>query len=69
MSPWRRRRRDGAESAKAAASESLEQARDDLAAQRAAAIREHRDVILPLRRMRERNHIAEQFIRSIRGTE
>lgn len=38
------------------------QAEAELRRQQAAASAEHRDVLAPLRRMRERNHIAEDFI-------
>jgi hypothetical protein len=41
---------------------SRERAEAELGRQVAAASAEHRDVLAPLRRMRERNHIAEDFI-------
>ena len=45
---------------------SRRRAEADLGQQQAAASAEHRDVLAPLRRMREKNHIAEDFIELIR---
>jgi uncharacterized membrane protein YqiK len=44
---------------------SRERAEAELERQRATAHAEHVDVVAPLRRMRERNHLAEMFIRTI----
>jgi hypothetical protein len=41
---------------------SREAAEAELGRQQASAAAEHREVLAPLRRMRERNHIAEDFI-------
>lgn len=57
---WRRNRppTDGSR-ARTAAAESLRTANAELARQRGVAAAEHSDVVLPLRRIRERNHVAE----------
>jgi hypothetical protein len=59
-------RDDTALQAAAAAVTSREAAEAELARQRSAADREDIHVLSPLRRMRERNHIAEDFIDLIR---
>jgi hypothetical protein len=61
----KRSKPNGALSAVAEAVASKEQAQAELARQRAAAHTEHRDVVAPLRRMRDRNHLAEMFIQTI----
>lgn len=45
---------------------SRERAEAELGRQQAAMSEEHRDVLAPLRRMREKNHIAEDFIELIK---
>jgi hypothetical protein len=63
-----RRKHQGAPDPTGAAAEAMmsrEAAEAELVRQKAAAHDEHRDVVAPLRRMRERNHLAEMFIRSI----
>ena len=45
---------------------SREAAEVELGRQKAAMSAEHTEVVAPLRRMRERNHLAESFIESIR---
>lgn len=52
-------------SAAAEAVVSREYAEAELERQRAAAHAEHAEVVAPLRRMRERNHLAEMFVRTI----
>lgn len=61
----KRGKRDEALSAAAEAIVSRERAESELARQKQAAHTEHRDVVAPLRRLRERNHIAEMFIATI----
>jgi hypothetical protein len=61
----RRNRKDGAMSAAAEALVSRERAEAELQRQRAARDAEHEDVLTPLRRMRERNHLAQLFIETI----
>jgi hypothetical protein len=61
----RRNRKDGAMSAAAEAVISREQAEAELQRQRDARDAEHEDILTPLRRMREKNHLAELFIRTI----
>ena len=55
----------GALGAAAEAVASRERAEAELGRQRDARAAEHRDVVAPLRRMRDRNHLAEMFIRTI----
>ena len=66
--PFRRKRppADGALTAAAEAIVSREQAEAELARQKAVASSEQNHVLAPLRRMRERNHIAEDFAEAIR---
>jgi hypothetical protein len=61
-----RRQKDGAQAAGAEAIVSREQAEAELGRQKAAASAEEHHVLGPLRRMRERNHIAEDFADLIR---
>jgi hypothetical protein len=65
---WRRRpaKRNGALAASAEAVASRKQAEAELGRQKAAASAEEHHVLAPLRRMRERNHIAEDFADLIR---
>lgn len=58
--------KDGALAASAAAAASRERAEAELGRQQAAASAEEHQVLGPLRRMRERNHIAEDFAAHIR---
>jgi hypothetical protein len=62
----RRNRKDGAMSAAAEAIISREQAEAELQRQKDARDAEHHDILTPLRLMRERNHLAEMFIATIR---
>jgi hypothetical protein len=48
------------------AAASRERAEDELARQKAAASAEEHHVLDPLRRMRERNHIAQDFVDLVR---
>lgn len=52
-------------SAAAEAVVSREYAEAELERQKAVAHTEHTEVVAPLRRMRERNHLAEMFMRTI----
>jgi hypothetical protein len=61
----RRRHRDGALTAAAEAVVSREAAEAELQRQKDARDAEHRDILMPLRHLRERNHLAEAFIASI----
>jgi uncharacterized membrane protein YqiK len=65
---FRRKRRpvNGALTAAAEAIISRERAEAELARQKATADAEAHHVLAPLRRMRERNHIAEDFAAAIR---
>jgi hypothetical protein len=61
----RRHRKDGAMSAAADATVSREQAEAELERQKSLRDAEHLDTLMPLRRMRDKNHLAEMFIRTI----
>lgn len=65
----RRRKHQAGPDPSGAAAEAVvsrEQAEAELVRQRATAHAEHRDVVAPLRRIRERNHLAEAFLETIR---
>jgi hypothetical protein len=59
-------KRDAAAAAGAEAATSRERAEAELGRQQAAADDEQRQVLGPLRRMRERDHIAEDFADLVR---
>jgi hypothetical protein len=59
-------RPDPAGAAARAAGASREHAETELERQKSAAHAEHAEVVAPLRRMREKNHLAEMFIATIR---
>jgi uncharacterized membrane protein YqiK len=61
----RRRRTGGSQAAAADAVVSREKAEAELERQRALRDAEHLDTLTPLRRMRDKNHLAEMFIRTI----
>jgi hypothetical protein len=64
--PWRRRRPPtDASRARQAAAESLDTARTERSRQQGLADDERHSVIAPLRRIREKNHLAELFIETI----
>lgn len=68
MGLFRRHGENGGSGAIGAAADAVvsrEKAEAELGRQRDAAAAEHRDVVAPLRRMRDRNHLAEMFIRTI----
>lgn len=63
---WTRRRLPtDASRAREAAAESLSAAETERARQRGLAEAEHHEVVAPLRRMREKNHLAELFIATL----
>lgn len=63
---WTRRRLPtDASRAREAAAESLSAARTERTRQQDLADAEHHEVVAPLRRMREQNHLAELFMRSL----
>lgn len=64
----RRSRGRGSDAALSAAAEAVvsrERAEAELGRQKDARDAEHRDILTPLRRMRERNHLSEAFLRTI----
>jgi hypothetical protein len=65
---WRRNRPPtDASRARQDAAESLASARDERDRQQGLADSEHHEVVTPLRRMREANHLAEMFMRTLEG--
>jgi hypothetical protein len=66
---FRRSRGRGSDAALTAAAEAVmsrEQAEAELGRQKDARDAEHRDILTPLRRMRERNHLSEMFVETVR---
>jgi hypothetical protein len=65
---FRRSRGRGSDAALSAAAEAVtsrERAEAELGRQRDARDAEHRDILTPLRRMREKNHLSQAFLRTI----
>jgi hypothetical protein len=65
---FRRSRGRGSDAALSAAAEAVVsrvQAEAELGRQKDARDAEHRDILTPLRRMRDKNHLAEAFLATI----